>query len=523
MRLLLLAVFAMVFAAPCLAQVPGYLNDQSMFQRGWTELIGKVGSNADVAEIAIRPEAIEILARASAGGARIDRWRVGKSTILGMTFHRVAGPQPERPSSPVTNVESGFFALSSLPLDRFWPILEAAKARVRLDDPGSVTSVRIARSVTILPTPAHGEVRWSIGVGSGRESASVTAAIDGRIMGVDISGTVRGRNRNFHEQDEWPLADAQASFRSIVGARAEVFGIDVSRTAVTMRAVSAGNSAATTGWIWDGGTFRKDFLDMPNMDLARRNGNLPFTLDEIDLSKLPSILKAARAQEPTGHPRIMIVRAAKERTAVGAPRVLWEVQMVDSRRQIPLIGEDFSERTVVKLMPDGAVESVLLPKSLRPKVDRLSPVAILAALETLRSSFGADPRLFEMSFGSERATVSMISPTDPGMTFEVELTHKLEEASPRPLAMLGRRSTFSFADLSQLDEATLDSMLAKAREAVPLPGSRVHRIRIWNGEPFWRPKPGLPYLDIRVGVPPRNDAGGYVVFAADGKHVETVR
>ncbi len=523
MRLLFLAIFAAMFAMPAAAQTPTYLTDQAMFAKGWSDLAGKIGPNADVTEIVIRPDAIEVQARADAGGPRIDRWRVSYVTILSITLHRVSGPQPEAPSTPVKDIESGFFRLSSVPLDRLWPILDAALARVRLDDPGRIGSVRIGRLMTILPNPAFGEVRWTISVTNQRENASVTTAADGRIMGVDISGTNRGRSKNFHEQDEWPLADAQASFRSVVGARPEVYEVDVSRTTITMKAVTAGNPSATTAWFWDGGTFRKDFVDTPNFDLIRNNGNLPFSLDEIDLAKLPAVLKAARDKDPTGHPRIMIAKAIKERVAVGSPRVLWEVQLVDARRQIPLLGEDFAERTIMKLTPDAQVDSVMLPKSLRPKIDRLSPDQVLAALEKFRSSYGGKTRVFDLSINENQAALAMMSPNQPGMTFEVALREKLEETSPRSTNMLNLRSAFTFDDLARLDKATIEGMLTKARAAVPFPGAKVHRIRIWSGEPFWRPTQGMPYFDIRVGVPPRFDVGGYVVFTADGKHIETVK
>lgn len=523
MKVLLLAFLATFFAVPVHAQTPGYLNDQAVFTKGWAELVDKMGSNIDVAGIVIRPEAIEVQARAEQGGARVDRWRVGNRTVLSMTFHSVSGPQPERPSSPVADVESGFFPLASVPLDRLWSILEAARVRVKLDDPGRITAVRIARLVTILPTPAYGDVRWNITIGSERESASVTAAADGRIMGIDISGTNRGRNRNFHEQDEWPLADAQASFRSVVGDKQEVYEIDVSRTTITMKAVTAGSPTSMTNWMWDGGAFRKDFIDTPNLELLRNNGNLPFSLDQIDIAKLPAVLKAAREKEPTGNPRIMIAKAIKERVAVGVPQVMWEVQLVDARRRIPAFGEDFSERTVVKVMPDATVASVQLPKSLRPRVDRLSPDAILSALEQFRSSLGQNSSLFEVSFNDDQAKLAMISRTDRSQTFEVALREKLEETPARSVNMVNLRSTFTFADLARIDKAALEGMLAKARAAVPVPGAVVHRVRIWSGEPFWRPRQGLPYLDIRVGVPPRHDVGGYVVFSADGKLIETVK
>ncbi len=524
MRLILLALFVLASIQPGFTATPNYLNDQAMFQKGWSQLVEKFGSDIDVAEIMIRPDAIEVLARAAEGGARIDKWRISYKAILSATFHFVAGPRAERPSSPVANIETGFFRLASVPLHRLWPTLDAAKERVKLDDPGQVSSVRIARLVTLLPNPAHGEVRWSISVTSPRESASATASADGRIIGVDISQTNRGRNRNFLVQDDWPLADAQASFRTIVGARPVVYEIDLSAGSVKMTAGSQASPTAQTAWLWDGGTFRRDFIDSPNIELIRNNGNLPFTLDEVDVSKAPVILKAAREKEPSGHPRIMIAKATKERVAVGSPQVLWEVQMVDSRRQIPLFGEDFAERTIVKVSTSGEVVSVFLPRSLRPKVDPFSSDTVLAGIAKFSSSYGADSKIVELRFSDSRARLSMLSPTAPGATFEVELTERgLKETSSRAVAMTNLRSSFQLGDLTRLDKATIEAMLTKAKAQVPLPGAVVHGIRFWSGEPFWRPKQGLPYVDIRVGIPPRHDVGGYVVFSADGKWIETVK
>lgn len=522
MRLLFLALVSMALAGPGLAQAPpNYLNDEAMFAKGWSELTKRIEPNPDVAEIVIRPDAIEVQARAAAGGARIDRWRVGYRTVLTMRLHGVSGPRAEQPSSPVANIEGGFFKLSSVPMDRLRAILDAAMARVRLDDPERVGSVRIARLVTLLPNPAFGEVRWTIAVVSDRENASVTTSADGSVIGVDISGTNRGRNRNFLAQDDWPLGDAQASFRSVIGARREIYEIDISQSAIKMTAVSQASPSAVTAWLWDGGAFRKSFIDSPNFELVRNNGNLPFALDEIDMAKGPAVLKAARDREPTGNPRIMIAKAVKQRVAVGTPHVLWEVQLVDARRQIPLIGEDFSERTIVKLTPDGEVVSVLLPKSLRPAIDWFGADAILAAIASFRSSYGDATRVVELGFSDSRANLVMQT---AGATRRVELLESgLQDGSNMLSGMPAQRSSFTLGDLAKLDKATIEKMLARARADVPLPGAKVHGVRFWSGEPFWRPRPGVAHVDIRVGVPPRHDAGGYVVFTADGKWIETVK
>ncbi len=218
----------------------------------------------------------------------------------------------------------------------------------------------------------------------------------------------------------------------------------------------------------------------------------------------------------------MIARAVKERVAVGSPRVLWEVQMVDGRRQIPLVGEDFAERTIVKLTTQGEVVSVLLPKSLRPVVDPLGADAMLAALATFRSSYGDGARVVELSFRGRGASLKMAGPSG---SREVELDERgLRDGSNILAGMPGQsRASFTLGDLGKLDKATLEGMLRRAQAAVPIPGSVIHGVRFWSGEPFWRPRAGLAHVDIRVGVPPRHDVGGYVVFTADGKLVETVK
>ena len=162
-----------------------------------------------------------------------------------------------------------------------------------------------------------------------------------------------------------------------------------------------------------------------------------------------------------------------------------------------------------------------LPASLRPKVDLLTPEAILASIEKLRTSLESGARLFEVSFNEDRASLSMmVSPKQPGVTFAVFLREKREESSLRSTSMINQRSTFTFEDLARQEKAAIDSILARVKAAVPLPGAKAHRSRIWSGEPFWRPRQGMPYLEIRVGVPPRHDVGGYVVFSADGKLVD---
>ena len=87
------------------------------------------------------------------------------------------------------------------------------------------------------------------------------------------------------------MADAQASFRSIVGAGVKRDQIDVLRTAIMMTAGSAGSPGAITAWMKDGSAFRRDFVDTPHLDRVRNNGNLPFSLDKSDIPKLRAVGK----------------------------------------------------------------------------------------------------------------------------------------------------------------------------------------------------------------------------------------
>ena len=49
MRLFLLALFVLASIQPGFTATPNYLNDQAMFQKGWSQLVEKFGSDIDVA------------------------------------------------------------------------------------------------------------------------------------------------------------------------------------------------------------------------------------------------------------------------------------------------------------------------------------------------------------------------------------------------------------------------------------------------------------------------------------------
>jgi hypothetical protein len=115
-------------------------------------------------------------------------------------------------------------------------------------------------------------------------------------------------------------------------------------------------------------------------------------------------------------------------------------------------------------------------------------------------------------------------PAAPGMVADVRLDAKgLANWVPRPQMLETDADLFPLGTLAGLDPATLAAMAAQAVEAVAIPGAELYRLRIWSGSPFWQSTDRTPFVDIRVGLPPRYDVSGYAVFRLDGRFVEVVK
>ena len=156
--------------------------------------------------------------------------------------------------------------------------------------------------------------------------------LDGTVVGMDLNGTERGRNRNFTSQADWDFAAAEDGFANLAGTGDTVYAVHVTRLTVAVTVATPGSAVNTIDYSWDGGSFRAG-LSLPSAD--RRGGplaNLPYALTAARIANLPAILDAARAADPGN--TVQFARALRQ-TQVGgrALELLWLVHLAPRPRR----------------------------------------------------------------------------------------------------------------------------------------------------------------------------------------------
>jgi len=182
--------------------------------RAVEQVVAKIGRSPSVSLVEITPDGVTLNVQGDKP-FHVDEWRW---TLLGFWLFEtplVSGPTPPEPSGLVDDISTSFFPLSDVALDRVPEVVTAALDRAALEDEAKVESIRIERPVSILPEPAYGQPRWSVSVTSGREHATVYAALNGRIVGADISGTQRARMFDMLANDEH-LSEAQTDLAAVL-------------------------------------------------------------------------------------------------------------------------------------------------------------------------------------------------------------------------------------------------------------------------------------------------------------------
>jgi hypothetical protein len=520
MRRLLIA--ALILVTPLGARAQGYLSEPSLIGPAWALLMSET-HRPDLSRVAIGERAIEIEARSSLGGARFDAWQVRRSDgVLGLgKGDRVGGPTPVMPSASVADPAGAFFPARDVQIEALPQMVAAALESVKFATPAKVERISLERQATILPKAGHGEPRWSITLGNGRETATVSLMLDGRPLGADISQTERGRTRDFLVQSDWPFEQAQAGFANLVGSGETVRAVTVRSDSIGVTAASPDFPDQLTDWSWDGGRFTRGLLDMPDVSVHLSNPDLPFALSELDLSELPQVLAAARAAAEEDGVDIVSVEAAKKPMVGAAPVVEWLVTLAGAR---PLIGADMEDDWEVRVSTAGVVLSVLPPERLRKQASYLDGEAFAASVQAYMDQIGGESPVLELMARPESVDVTGFDAGDMGMTLTITYDQTgFEVRNPFPVMMQTEADLFRLKALSALTAGTVEAMKAKAVEEVAMEGAEVYSLRVWSGAPFWSDPQGRQFVDIRVGIPPRHDRGGYVVFLADGSFVETVK
>ncbi len=512
-----LACFALLAGptAPATA-ADSYLTTPGDAARAFGTLLDEIGRRPAIYSVRISAQDIALEVQGAGRPSDIDAWSIRRIRRLGFTVEPTRGPQPVSPPGFIRDVVPGFFPLAAADLERVPALVAAAIERAALQDAATVSSITIARQVSILPSPSFGPVRWTISVGSGRESASVFAAEDGRIVGADLSGTERARTLNLIATEDWPKDEAIADLTAVLGPTRRIRSLTVHDQFLSIDADHPTAAQQTMGYTWDLSGVRTMGIGMPLFPGTPDEAS--FVVGEVDLGRLSAVRDAARKAWGNDGARLVYMMLRRDMDAAGAPPLRWTLNFNDPG------GESGS----VVLGTDGTVVAVTLPPSRRPKLDWMAPETVAATLGRLERELGAATRISQLMFQNGQAQVLAEDPRSPGLNanFIMDAEDMTRFGTPMPWeAETKGDHAFRIADLAFFDAAALRRLTEETyrrlkTDPAKMPVSRytfsVGQLMTPMGD-FMVPSPdGKVTLEIRVEAANGMD-GGWVAFTAAGK------
>ena len=482
--------------------------------RAVKEIVAKIGREPAVAVVDVTPGEI-ILQVQGEKPFHVDEWRWQRLEVWYFERTIVSGPNPIRPTGPVDDVSASFFPLADVALDRLPDVVAAAIARAALEDEVEVDHIRIERQVSIFPDPSYGEPRWSVSVTSGREHATVYAALDGKIIGAEVSGTQRARTFNMLTDDA-RLGEAKADLDGALGPDVRVLEVSFSKSGISARTEHPSKKDYTVSYYWDLNGVRRNPIDSPAMGRMGSNdeeADLAFTVGDLDFSVLPGLKKAALDKLKMDSATISSLTAEKQATGLRPPELVWIVDVENDR----------GEKGQVIADPRGTILEVLEPESRRPKPEWLAGSTIRATLDRIFGKFPKGAKFSNILINDDRAHVEAEDPLKPGemasFIVDGQTITPFGRPFPNEVFGMGPPQLFTAEELAGYDAATLDRLKQRTLERISLQDGKVSRLTFERGNVFVASPRGQVLVEIRVEAGHR---GGRVTYEPDGTELDVV-
>jgi len=482
--------------------------------RAVDEIVAKISHAPAVSLIEITPDTVTLDVQGEKP-FHVNEWHWSVLDLWLFERSVLSGPQPVEPSALVKDISASFFPLSEVALDRLPEVVTAAVKRAALEDEAAVVSIRIERPTTILPEPVYGEPRWSLAVTSGREQATVYAALDGTIVGADVSGTQRARMFDMLGGDAH-LAEAQTDLAAVLDANVRVREIDFSKTGIYVRAEHPSKENTLVSYSWNLNGVRRDLIDTPDVDrMVGDEENVAFTFSDLDFSVLPGLEKAALQKLDLDGGAITGLTAEKRVTGLRTPDLVWVVYVENAK----------GEKGQVIANTRGAILEAVEPESRRPKAEWLAGATVRATLDRIFAKFPKGEKLTSILINDDQAHVDAEDPVKPGemASFIVDSQKITPFGRPFPPEVFGMDSgperMFTADDMAGYDAATLDTLKQRTLERLNLQGGKISRLTFERGNVFVASPHGKVLVEIRVEAGYR---GGRVTYEPDGTELDVV-
>jgi hypothetical protein len=355
-----------------------------------------------------------------------------------------------------------------------------------------------------------------VSVSSGREYATVYAALDGTIIGADVSGTQRARMFNMLTDDKY-LGQAKTDLAAVLGPDIRVREVSFSKSGIAVHTEHPSRAEHTVSYYWDLNGVRRDPIESP--DTGRMMGeeeNLAFAFADLDFAVLPDLKKAALDKLKMDGAAITEVTAEKQVTGLRPAELVWTVDLEDAS----------GEKGQVVADTKGAILEVLEPESRRPKLDWLAGTTIRATLDRIFTKFPKGAKFNSILIDDEQAHVDAEDPLEPGelASFIVDDQNITPFGSPIPPEVFGEPSgpehMFAAEDMAEYDAATLDTLKQRTLDRLKIKDGKVFRLTFERGNVFVASPRGHVLVEIRVDGP--HSDGGRVTYEPDGTELDVV-
>lgn len=522
LRFWLVAVGLLIVAGAAIGvATPGVAADAKSFvgtpgeaERAISQIIEAAGRVPQVLNITIKPQRVSITAQGKDRGWRLEAWSFAVRKLWFLTRESVDGPEPVQASGPVDDVVSGLFQLTDIRLADAPALAWTAIKRAGLEDEAHIVSMSIARTVSILPKPTYGEIRWTIEVASANEQATVYADAKSHIIGADLSGTHRAKTLNYYTGD-WLPDQARLELGAIIGHAETVYQFGVAHDGLYVDVVSPDDPDKLRRYSWDLGGVRRGIVDVPNIDrIMPIAGRRPFSFDVVDLGLIKPLARAARQRLGMPEGEVSDMTATHPAVGVSSVVLVWEVEVTDTD----------GSKGKVKADEKGNITTVALPRNRLPKRDLLSPEAIEDTLQRLAQSFGPKTRFIDITFFNDQdAVVVAEDPLKPGTKakFTVSPTD-MERFGTGFFTAMRPEDTFTLEEARSIDVKLLKAMEDETVKRIRLQGSALSLVDFSRGNAFVRSPRGMITVEMRVATPQAVQSGR-VTFEADGHVLDVMQ
>ena len=511
LRRLVLA-FALVVTASSALAAEGYTAAEEVRDKGLEALVARMGESRPVVRLTVSPDEILAVTQADSGSS-FAQWSVSRLDLGVMNLHWVTGPSEAMDSGIVDDPSGAYFRLSDIDLGTFDDVVEASVAHAKMEAAPAVTSVEIARMISILPEPSYGEIRWTVSLRTADESAVVYVSNDGEVIGADLSDTKRADDLDLYASDDWPMAEAQETLAGVLGASL-VHTVRLYRDYIFVTADHPTDSGLQRDYSWRLGGVTRGLVDTPNLITLGMGGIVTFPFSEVDFTALPQIKAAAR--EAYGAPDAIITGMAAEkstRVALGELKVLWTVEFREAN----------GDEGGVLLDAQGNVVDVHLPDSRLPEVGPwLAPATVIDTLARIGETFGPDAKIAEILINDTQASIDVEDPQAPGeiAQFLMDARDVSRFGTASFFASIDEGSYFTPADLAGLTVAQLEDMVTRTTERLDMEGGEVFRYTFSRHALIMDPSDNRVMVEIRYGEQNIGGDSGWMTFLLDGTQTD---